>query len=333
MTSSPPWPCAALPEAPLSDRTTLRVGGRAQWLLEPADPLELRAAYVAARERGFVPRILGGGANLIVEDGVLPGVVIATDRLKRTFRPSGAVDFDPAARAEIALPDPAEDPRLVAWAGATLPSLVQTATALGLAGLECLAGVPGHLGGGVAMNAGGRYGELWDTVELVRVLEPDGTVRDLAREDASPTYRNGGMGERIVLGAVLRLRPSKVAEVRERAKQYLLEKRRVQPVTEWSAGCVFKNPDPATSDGCSAGKLVELCGLKGRTRGDAAVSELHGNFVLNRGAATASDVLGLIEEVRAEVAERTGVVLETEVKVWRGETAGSHRSNAPRDRP
>lgn len=319
MISSPSWPCAALPDAPLSDRTTLRVGGRVEWLLEPADPLELREAYVAARERGFLPRILGGGANLIVAGGLLPGVVIATDRLKRTFRPTGGIDFDPESRAEVAPPDPADDPRIVAWAGATMPSLVQTATALGLAGLECLAGVPGHLGGGVAMNAGGRYGELWDVVELVRVLEPSGEVRDLAREECSPSYRNGGLGERIVLGAVLRLRPSKVSEVRERAKQYLLEKRRVQPVTEWSAGCVFKNPDPNLSGGASAGKLVELCGLKGRARGDAVVSELHGNFILNRGAATADDVLALIEEVRAEVAERTGVVLETEVKVWRGE--------------
>jgi UDP-N-acetylmuramate dehydrogenase len=332
MISSPSWPCAALPDAPLSDRTTLRVGGRAEWLLEPADPYELREAYVASRERGYATRILGGGANLIVADGVLPGVVIATDRLKRCFRPTGTIDFDPDASEEIALPDPAEDPRIVAWAGATMPSLVQTATALGLAGLECLAGVPGHLGGGVAMNAGGRYGELWDVVELVRVLEPGGDVRDLAREACSPTYRNGGLGDRTVLGAVLRLRPSTVSEVRERAKQYLLEKRRVQPVTEWSAGCVFKNPDPAKSNGSSAGKLVEICGLKGRARGDAAVSELHGNFILNRGAATASDVLALIEEIRAEVAEKTGVVLETEVKVWRGESVPAPTSPA-RSRP
>jgi len=318
MISSLSWPTAALSDADLSARTTLRVGGRAQWLLEPADPDELRAAYVAARERGFVPRILGGGANLIVADGVLPGVVIATDRLRRCFRPSAEVGFDSNdASAEIALPNPALDPRLVAWCGATMPSLVQTATALGLSGLECLAGVPGHLGGGVAMNAGGRYGEMWDFVELVRVIETDGSVRDLPRSECAPTYRNGGLGERIVAGAVLRLRPSLVAEVRERTKQYLLEKRRVQPVTEWSAGCIFKNPDPARSDGCSAGRLIELCGLKGRGRGDAIVSPLHGNFIVNRGAATAADVLGLIEEIRSEVAARRGVELATEVKVWR----------------
>jgi UDP-N-acetylmuramate dehydrogenase len=296
----------------------MRVGGRARWLLEPADPSELRAAYLACRERGFEPRILGGGANLIVEDGLWPGVVIATDRLKRCFRPTqGAADFEGDDDARVAPDEPSSDPRLVAWCGMTLPSLVQVATALGLSGLECLAGVPGHLGGGVAMNAGGRHGELWDVVELVRVLEPDGTLLDLPRAECTPRYRNGGLGERIVVGAVLRLRPSTPQAVRECAKEYLLEKRRVQPVTEWSAGCVFKNPDPARSNGCSAGKLVELAGLKGLARGDALVSPLHGNFILNQGAATAQDVLGLIEEVRARVAEHSAVLLETEVRIWR----------------
>ena len=294
----------------------MRVGGRVEWLLEPATPDELLAAFVAARERGFEPYILGGGANLIIA-GDLRGVVIATDRLKRCFRPIGQVDFDAeASAADVAPPDAALDPRLIAWCGATLPSLVQTATALGLEGLECLAGVPGHLGGGVAMNAGGRYGELWDSIETVRVIESDGVLHDLPRAECTPSYRNGGLAGRIVVGAVLRLKPSTVADVRERAKQYLIEKRRVQPVTEWSAGCVFKNPDPALSDGCSAGKLVELAGQKGRERGDAIVSPLHGNFIVNRGAATAADVLGLIEDVRAAVAEHSGIVLQTEVKVW-----------------
>ncbi|MCC7015286.1 MAG: FAD-binding protein [Planctomycetes bacterium] len=323
MISSLNWPCAALSDADLSDRTTMRVGGRALWLLEPADPNELRAAYSAARERGFVPRILGGGANLVIEDGLYRGVVIATDRLKRCFRPLGPVpDFSPhAAGAQVAPAEPSSDPRLIAWCGATMPSLVQTATALGLSGFECLAGVPGHLGGGIAMNAGGRHGEIWNMVELVRVIEPDGTMHDLPRAECTPRYRNGGLGERVVVGAVLRLVPSTPSEVRDRTREYLLEKRRVQPVTEWSAGCVFKNPDPARSNGCSAGKLVELAGLKGRTRGDAIVSPLHGNFILNRGAATATDVLGLIDEVRAEVASRSGVELEVEVKIWRADPA------------
>ncbi|MBL8801215.1 MAG: FAD-binding protein [Planctomycetes bacterium] len=327
MLSSLTWPIAALHNADLGARTTMRVGGRAEWLLEPATPDEFVLAVNAARERGCEPRILGGGANLIVDDGLLPGVVIATDRIKRVFRPSGpqaAVEFEPAHdQANIAPADPAADPRLIAWCGASMPGLMQTATALGLTGLECLAGVPGHLGGGVVMNAGGRYGELWDVIELVRVLERDGTLRDIARSEHQPRYRNGGLGERIVLGAVLRLKHEGTAAVRERAKEYLLEKRRVQPVTEWSAGCVFKNPDKERAAGASAGMLIDRLGLKGRTRGDAIVSTLHGNFIVNRGKATAADVLGLMEELRSEVAERSGIVLESEWRIWR---AGDVRS-------
>ena len=306
----------------------MRVGGRVEWLLEPATPDELVVAVAAARERGYAPRVLGGGANLIVADELLPGVVIATDRIKRVFRPNAAEQDDALspqrAQDTVAPADPAADPRLIAWCGATLPSLLQSATSLGLAGLECLAGVPGCLGGGVAMNAGGRYGELWDVIESVRVLERDGVLRDVRREEHSPRYRDGALGDALVVGAVLRLRHEGAEIVRERAREYLIEKRRVQPVTEWSAGCVFKNPDPALSDGCSAGKLIDRLGLKGRSRGDAMVSPLHGNFILNRGRATAADVLGLMEELRDEVAQRTGIALENEWRIWRaGDRAGA----------
>jgi len=201
MISSLNWPIAALSNADLGARTTMHVGGRVEWLLEPSTPDELVLAVNTARERGYAPRILGGGANLIVADDFLPGVVIATDRMKRTFRPSTlpeTADFSPSnAQDTVAPADPAADPRLIAWCGATMPSLLQTATALGLAGLECLAGVPGALGGGVAMNAGGRYGELWDVIESVRVLERDGTLRDIARAQHSPRYRASALGSGI----------------------------------------------------------------------------------------------------------------------------------------
>ena len=320
-TSSLNWPVAALRDAELRDRTYMRVGGRARWLLEPTDPEELRLAITTARERGFVPRILGGGCNLIIEDGLHDSVVITTDRMKRCFRPvRGSTSFqEETQRTELVHVPPAEDPRLVVWGGTTLQKLCATATELGLSGMECLAGVPGQLGGGIAMNAGGRYGEMWDSVEVVRVIEPDGRMLDLPRQECTPRYRNGGLGERVVAGAILKLVPQTRAEVRERAKQYLLEKNKVQPVMEWSAGCVFKNPDKPRSGCLSAGQLFERCGLKGRERGDAYVSPLHGNFVINRAHASSDDILGLIEEVRAEVASQTGVELELEVKVWRRE--------------
>jgi len=300
----------------------MRVGGRAEWLLEPRDPAELRAAWLAARERGFTPRVLGGGANLIVDDGELPGVVIATAQLRRLFRPTpdGGDALDQAPSGAVAL-ERERDTRLVAWCGASLPSLVSAARDLGWSGLEGLAGVPGQLGGGLAMNAGGRWGALWDVVERVRVLEPDGTLRDLTREQCSPRYRDGNLGLRLAVGAVLALKLDRVADVQERCRSFLTEKNAVQPVSEHSCGCIFKNPDPELSDGRSAGRLIDDCGAKGLARGDAHVSTLHGNFIVNRGAATAADVLTLIEDVRDLVLEKSGVRLESEARVWRARPA------------
>jgi UDP-N-acetylmuramate dehydrogenase len=188
-----------------------------------------------------------------------------------------------------------------------------------LKGVECLAGVPGNVGGGVAMNAGGRYGEMWDVVERLLVVNEQGQLVELDRGECTPRYRNGGLGSLVVASALLRFELDAIADVAERGREYLLEKNRVQPVTEWSAGCVFKNPDKEKSGGRSAGRLVEECGGKGRTRGDAIVSPKHGNFIVNRGKATAADVLTLIEDVHDLVAQKTGIDLEREVKVWRRE--------------
>lgn len=298
----------------------MRVGGRVEWLLEPRDPDELKAAYQCAREEGFVPRILGGGANLIVEDGLHPGVVIATARLRRTFRP----DLDRAAQDFLQPPEPDADPdaqpenapRLVTWCGASMPGVVRTAGELGWSGLEGLVGVPGHMGGGVAMNAGGRWGELWDVIEMVRVIDEEGEFRDLERADCTPAYRNANLDGKLVVGCVLKLERADKPSVRERMRQYLFEKKAAQPVTEWSAGCVFKNPDRERSAGRSAGQLVEDCGGKSLQRGDAIVSPLHGNFIVNTKGATATDVLTLIEDLRDLVAQKTGILLEREVKCW-----------------
>jgi UDP-N-acetylmuramate dehydrogenase len=315
------WPCAALHEAELAPRTTLRVGGRAEWLLEPASPDELVAAWSAARERGFVPRVLGGGANLLVPDGVVRGVVLTTERMARVFRPNPndpareGAEFSPLLPALTPL-ERERDARLVAWAGCSLPGLVRITRELGWSGFEGLAGVPGHLGGGVAMNAGGRWGATWDVLESVRVLTPKGELRQLERAACAPRYRDGNLGGAVVVGAVLRFRVDERAAVKERVASFLREKSAAQPVTEHSCGCVFKNPDKERSGGRTAGQLIEAVGAKGLARGDAVVSEKHGNFIVNRGHARAADVLALIEEVRARVADASGVVLENEVKVW-----------------
>lgn len=342
------WPCVARNHVELASRTTLKVGGVAETFLEPKTPEELAEAWSAAREAGFgldEIRVLGGGANLVIRDGVLGGVTISTELLRRTFRPlatsdetpAGALDTgdDPRAAASIKrearevagaageLSAPAIDhdnPRLVVWAGASLPGLVRTASELGWSGLEGLIGVPGSLGGGIAMNAGGRWGELFDVVELIRVIGTDGRLVDVAREDCQPSYRNGGLARidaAIVVGAVLKLELDSRKEVKARGQEYLLEKRRAQPVTESSAGCIFKNPTQLfEGERVGAGLLIDRLGLKERQRGAARVSPIHGNFIINEGGATATDVLGLIDELRREVADRSGIELEIEVKRW-----------------
>lgn len=326
------WPCASLKDADLGARTTLRVGGSVEWLLEPANPDELRAAIVRAKDEGFTPRVLGGGANLVIDDRGLPGVVIATDRMNFVFRPmapppgadegGGGLLDEVVPSARVAPPDPADDPRLAVWAGVPLPKLCRAARDLGYSGLEKMAGVPGQVGGGIAMNAGGKDpdGTLWqmsDVVEQIRVVNELGEFEDIDAEAWAPGYRDGRLGDAVVAGAVLRFEPRPKVEVAGDSRDYLRRKNAVQPVTEWSAGCVFKNPDPEVSGGRTAGLLVDEAGGKGRRIGGAIISERHGNFLVNTGEASAEDVFTLIEETRARVAEHSGVELELEVKLWR----------------
>lgn len=295
------------------------VGGEAELLLEPADPDELRAAVCAAREAGHEPFVLGGGANLLVADGAIPGIVISTERMRRTFRPlppgvaPEGEEFADELPRELVL-EKSEDPRLVAWAGATLPGLVRAASQLGWAGLEGLVGVPGSLGGGVAMNAGGAPGCMWDVVESVRVLNAAGEFEDRPRAECDPQYRNANLGGAVVVGAVLRLSVDSRPAVEERTREFLLRKRAVQPVTEKSAGCIFKNPDPELSDGRSAGQLIDQLGGKGLSRGAAVVSPKHANYLVNQGGARAEDAIGLIGDLWERVREGAGVELELEVK-------------------
>lgn len=315
------WPCVALEHVKLSDRNTMRVGGQARWLLEPTTPEELREAYLAARERDLPIRYLGGGANIIPADGEWDGVVICTTQMRRIFRPLPGTENDSPLEedepdARTAMPPVEQDPRLIAWAGTTLPALMRAARDLGLSGLEGLAGVPGQVGGGIAMNAGGSWGDLWDHVEYVQVINHAGEFQTLTPAEANPTYRNGGVHGSLVVGAVWRLEPKPRLVVQEQIAEYLRHKRDVQPVTESSAGCIFKNPDKEKSEGRSAGALVDQLGLKGLTIGAAQVSEKHANFIINTGGATASDVYQLMDEVRDRVAQKSGVELEFEVKRW-----------------
>lgn len=256
----------------------------------------MAAAIRTLRAEGIAYRVLGGGANVLVDDRGLPGAVIVTDQVSRWIRTD----------------------RGTFWVecGHSIQMFVQRAKQQGLGGIECLVGVPGSIGGAVAMNAGGRYGEIGALVRRVRVLTPDGDVEEVEPDEHTFSYRSSIFGSDLpVVAAEIALQSVEKKALEERVRRILKEKGAAQPLTEPSAGCAFKNPDPERCSE-SAGRLLERAGVKGWRVGGAEVSNKHANFVVNRGGARLDDVLALLRRMREAVAERFGVRLEREVKVW-----------------
>jgi len=273
--------------------TWIGVGGRADALIAPATEDALRSAIDAWAD-GPV-RVLGDGANLLVDDDGVDGLVLSTERL-------GDVRW-------------LENGLVRAQAGANLPKLITESVRRELAGLEGLAGVPASLGGAIRMNAGGAFGEIGACVESVRVATPGDGVRMLTRDEIPFAYRRSGI-EGVILSADLRLTPAEHAPLRARLKEVMAKKKASQPLRADSAGCAFKNP---TIDGAraSAGRLIDEAGCKGLRIGGAEVSREHANFIFTHKGATARDVLALMDAVAERVRERVGVELEREVVVWR----------------
>jgi UDP-N-acetylmuramate dehydrogenase len=191
-----------------------------------------------------------------------------------------------------------------------MPTLIGYAIRRSLAGLEWAAGIPGTVAGCVVMNAGTRLGEMKDTVKAVRIVTPTGAVIVCPAHDIAFSYRRAELPAGIVVGVWLQLKPGVRSDIEKVVKDYLRYRRDTQPLALPSAGCVFKNP---SND--SAGRVVEAAGLKGAHVGDAEISDKHANFIVNQGHASARDVLALIKKVRAQVARKTGVKLELELKL------------------
>jgi UDP-N-acetylmuramate dehydrogenase len=277
-------------DAPLAPRTTIRVGGAADLLVRPADPDALAELLRCARELGVPLHVLGGGANTLAADAGVRGVVV---RLPADL--SGE-----EARGEA----------LVLGAGQPTSRLWIRGHGLGLVGMEFIAGIPGTLGGALAMNAGTKLGEMKDVVRRVEVATAEGAgfLDAAALGFAYRTCRlpPGAVATRIEFA----LRAGDVA-ASERAMQADREqRRRTQPLDRPSFGSTFRNPP-----GDHAGRLVEAVGLRGHRIGGAAWSDVHANFVVNLGAATARDVLALVNLARSRVKESFGIVLETEVRL------------------
>ncbi|MSR74564.1 MAG: UDP-N-acetylmuramate dehydrogenase [Planctomycetes bacterium] len=283
---------AAEHDVDLRPRTTVRVGGIARDFVRPSSAACTASLLQALKQAGRRWRVLGGGSNLLVGDEPLSEVVIHPDRLDS---------------CEIV------GSSMILGAGHVLQRAVNHSTDYGLAGAHVLTGIPGQLGGALAMNAGGRYGEMATVVGWAEVALEDGALHRLEAADLQFGYRKG----QLPLGAVVtrvcwNLKPTDEAKALKReAGRILKEKNAAQPTQAWNFGCMFKNPA-----GQSAGKLIEGVGLKGVQVGEARISPKHGNFIENLGTARAADILALIERAEALVLLREGVHLEREVRVW-----------------
>jgi UDP-N-acetylmuramate dehydrogenase len=271
------------------------VGGTPEFLFEPRDEGEACEVVRRCNRQGVPLRVLGGGFNLLVRDGRLPGAVLLTHRLQDLR----------------VLPD-----RIEAGAGVSFPSLVKRAILWQVPGLPGCPGIPGNVGGVVAMNAGGRFGSVADALSGIRYVSPSGELvtRDVNADDLG--YRCNHFGAAVITGASFRRDPSlPAAELRALHAEALQWKRETQPLGTRSAGCIFKNPVDASGQR-SAGRLIDEAGCKGLEIGGARVSPVHANFIEAGADATSDDIEALIERIRDAVRARFGVELELEVQTW-----------------
>ena len=278
-------------DEPMARHTTLRVGGPADFYIEPANENDLAAILKFCQERRIKFFILGRGSNLLVRDGGFRGVVICL----------ASPEF---SRIEI------DGTRICAGAGAKQKNVAVEAKRAGLSGVEFLEGIPGSIGGALRMNAGAMGGATFNAVETVRVMDFSGSVREMKPSEMAVEYRSCAvLKTSVALGAVFRCTPQPRAEIEQRMKTYSEKRWASQPAAP-SAGCMFKNP--AT---IPAGRLIDELGLKNTKVGGARISQEHGNFLVNDGGATAKDVLELIGILRMKVLLERGIDLHPEVEI------------------
>ncbi len=290
-------------DAPIGAMTWYGIGGRADALVRPRTIEALTTLASRCARSGASLRVLGAGANLLVADEGVDGVVVKLDQ--QTFRdvkynPDGAID------------------RMKAMAGADMSKTVMDTARRGLVGLAHMAGIPATIGGAVRMNAGGAFGAISDTLETVTCITRTGEQVTYPKSELRFDYRSTNIPDSIIISAIFHLSEDDPIAVRDRVKEIFSFKKSTQPLAEHSAGCAFKNAiDPVTEQRVSAGKLIDEAKLKGTTIGGATVSTHHANFITVNPTATAEHVLRLLELVQKRVYESSGVQLEREVVLWR----------------
>jgi UDP-N-acetylmuramate dehydrogenase len=277
-------------QEPMARHTSWRVGGVAEMFVQPESVAALRD-FLASLPAAMPLTWIGLGSNLLVRDGGIRGAVICTSALPKVFE----LLADGRVRCSAALP---------------CATLAKRCAREQLGPAAYFAGIPGSLGGALAMNAGAFGGETWDSVVSVETIDRQGAVRTRARAEYSVAYRSvNGPADEWFLGALLAF--SSTQQTRPDDIRALLKERSArQPLGLASAGSVFRNPE-----GGHAGELIERAGLKGARRGGAFVSDKHANFIINTGSATAADIEALIAEIRLRVRETTGIELEPEVRI------------------
>lgn len=287
--ANPPFPIRT--EEPLWKHTTFKIGGPADFYAEVGTLTELSVALSWAREKKLPVFVIGWGSNILVQDGGIRGLVL---RLRKVFE---KVEWTP--------------PWVYAGAGTHLPRLAKMSVSHGLTGLEPLVGIPGTVGGALISNAGTPRGEIGPTVERVDYVDWTGRPQSLEKPDLEFSYRSSNLSNRGVLtGAFLCLKPEGKNVIIRRIQEELSWRSQTQPVGTYNVGSIFRNPP-----GDFAGRLVEAVGLKGFKVGNAQFSLRHANFIVNSNRAPSHDVLSLIEQARARVADRFGIKLELEIKV------------------
>lgn len=282
---------------PMKQYTRFKVGGPADLLALPENRQELLAILTAAKNASVPVTVVGGGSNLLVSDQGIRGLVVVTTHLTSEMRS-----------------EKGPDNTILVWAdaGERLSAVCGYTVTRGLTGLEFCAGIPGTMGGAVMMNAGTASQGICEKIHCLDILDLDTlTVKTLKKQNLVFTYRRLALTNHLILGTSLALTAGDPKKIQQRFAANAKRKQTTQPMHLPSAGCFFKNPDPT----CSAGKLIQEAGLKGAFCGDARVSEIHANYIVNCGSATCQDILSLKTRIQKAVFDRYGIMLETEVKM------------------
>ena len=278
-------------DAEMRQYTTLRLGGKADWLAFPRNAEEIAALYAEAGQAGLPVTVIGHGSNLLVLDGGIRGLVIRVEKNMRSIRREGN--------------------RLIAQAGAMLGTVAVAAAEAGLTGLEFASGIPGTVGGGMTMNAGAYGGEMSDVTVRVDGITPTGKPVSLNRDEMRFGYRTSAVKQLdfIVTEVTMELQPGDPAEIRAKMSELNARRAEKQPLDIPSAGSTFKRPE-----GFFAAALIDQCGLKGCSIGGAQVSRKHAGFLVNNGSSS-RDYLALVRHVQQVVQEQTGIQLEPEIRI------------------